>query len=144
VLAQLLTDVKTASLAALAAGSRPAPAVAYISEGTPAYDCPDSMIVAFENVTGLTSSGNNAQSAYLAPLVTVAVHLLRCAAPLGADSPPAPGDLETSGLGLLADLDALLGTSLGPCQPLQLLSGTLPRELGGDVAPVVVRWVCEP
>jgi hypothetical protein len=103
------------------------------------------MIVAFESVTGLTgSSSGNGQMAYLAPLVTVAVHLLRCAAPVGADSPPTPGDLETSGLDLLADLDALLGTSLGPCQPLQLLSGTLPRELGGDVAPIVVRWLVEP
>jgi hypothetical protein len=145
VLAQLLTDVKTASLAALAAGSRPAPDIAYVTEGDPAaYDCPNSLIVSLENVVGLTQSGQNAQSQFLAPLVTVVVELLRCAAPPGAETPPSPPDIETSGIGLLDDLSALLGTVLGDCRPLQLLSGTLPRSSGGDLAPIKVRWSVEP
>jgi hypothetical protein len=144
VLPELLTDMKAASLAALVAGSRPAPDQAYVGEGDVAYDCPNSLVVTFEGLSGVTRSTPDGRVESLPPLATIAVHLLRCAAPVLPDAGPLPADIESSGLGLAADLDALLNTHLGDCQPIQFLSAALPRSLGGDLAPVVVRWLIDP
>lgn len=140
----LLHAVKAAALTALANAGRPAPGVAYISEGDVVYDCPDALIVSLDAVAPITRNSPTAMSQWEATVGQVSVHLLRCAAPLGADSPPLPADIEAVGLGLLADLDALLSMYVGDCQPLALVSVTLPRNSGGDLAPLVLTWQAQP
>lgn len=133
--AAVLTTFKAAALGALAAAGRPAPGTAYVSEGEIAYDCCDALVVE------LVAATNIGPPTCPVVALTVAVHVLRCAAPLGESDLPKPGDIETVGLGLLADLDALV--RLSSCDR-GFTNASLPRSTGGDCAVLVAFFEIQP